>query len=279
MPKIAIITLGPEGAWETYVRQKLKVALELGIEAVFIPLDDADEKTLLKKIDEINHDSTFHGMIVQRPMPGSINKQTVTNAIAPEKDVDGFRSDSEFEVPVWLAVKRLLEESFSQLSVLCGRLSDSSSPISKPKNKKQIDWDRKTENREPITGLKFAVLGKGETAGGPAIRALKKLGAQLAVIDSKTQNTTEIIKSADVIITSVGKNGIINSRNIKPGAILIGVGTHVADGKLRGDYDESDIKEVAGAYTPTPGGVGPVNLSYLFENLIHAAEIQNQNTP
>ncbi len=249
-PKIAIITLGPEGAWETYVRQKLKVATELGIEAVFIPLGGADEKSLLKKIEEINQDKSFHGMIVQRPMPGVINKKTVTDAIAPEKDVDGFQENSKFEVPVWLATKRLIEVSLAELGT----------------KKKWSEFN-------------FVILGKGETAGAPAIKALKKLGAEPMVIDSKTRNPNDLIKNADIVITSVGKSRVINKSNIKPGVILIGVGTHVAneDGKLHGDYEESEIENLAGSYTPTPGGVGPVNLSYLFQNLVEAAEAQIKN--
>ena len=243
VPKIAIITLRSEASWETYVRQKLKVAQELGIEAALIYLADASEQKLLNKIEEINQDASFHGIIVQRPMPASINKHAVTNAISPEKDVDGFGENSPFEVPVWLAVKRLIEQSLKEMD----------------SNK---NWDE----------LNFVVLGKGETAGGPTIKGLKKLGASVQVIDSKTQNPGEIIKTADVVISSVGKSGAINTLNIKPGAILIGVGTHTEDSKLLGDYPNEEAEKIAGAYTPTPGGVGPVNLSYLFWNLVEAAQ-------
>ncbi len=244
-PKLAIITLGPEGAWETYVRQKIKTAAELGIEAVFIPLADASEQMLLKKIEEINRDASFHGVIVQRPMPETISKQTVTDAISPEKDIDGFRSDSKFEVPVWLATKKLIEESF-----------------------KQLDIDK------PWKDFSFVVIGKGETAGGPAIKSLKKMGVSANVIDSKTENPEAILKRADIVITSAGKSNVVSAQNIKKGVILIGVGTHVEEGKLRGDYNQEEIEEIAGSYTPTPGGVGPVNLAYLFSNLIEAARNQ-----
>lgn len=244
-PKIAIITLGPEKSWEFYVRQKVKVAQELGIEAMLIPMAEAEEQTLLDKIGEINGDSGFHGVIVQRPMPDRIDKQLVTSAIAPEKDIDGFREDSMFEVPVWLAAKRLTEESLKELGI-------------------RSEWNK----------LNFVVIGKGETAGGPVIKGLKNLGAEAAIIDSKTENPSEIIKKADIVITCAGKQGIVNSGNIKKGAMLIGVGTRGEDGKLRGDYEESDIENIAGSYTPTPGGVGPVNLSYLFMNLIVATESQ-----
>ncbi|HVZ66843.1 MAG TPA: bifunctional 5,10-methylenetetrahydrofolate dehydrogenase/5,10-methenyltetrahydrofolate cyclohydrolase [Patescibacteria group bacterium] len=258
-PKIAIITLGDESSWEAYVAQKLKVAAELGIEAELINLKDANQENLLTKIAEINDDNSYHGIIVQRPMPANINKEVITNAILPGKDVDGFRSDSPFEVPVWMAVKRILEETRST-NPPAGRQGHES-------------WKK----------LNFVVLGKGETAGGPIIRGLRKLEIEPKIIDSKTENRTEILKNADVIITCVGKREVIKPTDIMPGVTLIGVGTHGEDlpaGRqveskrvIRGDYLSHEVEEIAGFYTPTPGGVGPINLSYLFSNLIQAATI------
>ena len=255
VPKIAIITLGAEGSWESYVKQKLKVAEELGITAVLINLKDADEEKLLKTVAEIDSDPKYHGLIVQRPMPASISREKVVNAISAEKDTDGFRPDSRCGVPVWLAAKKLMEVSL-----------------------KETGLDEKRNE------LKFVVIGKGETAGGPTAKGLIKMGIVPTVIDSKTENPEEILKKADVIITCVGRSGVIKPEQIKPGVILIGVGTHneegppgpinghVEAGRLRGDYVDSEIENIAGSYTPTPGGIGPVNLTYLFTNLIDATE-------
>lgn len=245
VPKIAIITLGPEVSWETYVRQKIKVARELGIKAVLINLEEADEEKLLQTVREIDKDPNYHGIIVQRPISSHFDRERVVNAISPEKDVDGFRSDSKFEVPVWLAVKRILNES---------RIMN------------QESWDK----------LNFAVLGKGETAGGPVIRGLRKMGLEPNIIDSQTKDRDEVLKDADVIISCVGKSDIIKADQIKKGVILIGVGIRGEDRAVKGDYNEQEIEKIAGSYTSTPGGVGPVNLSYLFKNLIEAAKIQNQ---
>ncbi len=240
-PKIAIITLGDESSWENYVRQKLRVAGELGIKAVLLNLEDADENLLLQTIHEIDSDPKYHGIIVQRPMPSSISREKVIDAISPEKDIDGFRPDSLFEVPVWMAVKEILESRIL--------------------------------NHELWKDLHFVVLGKGETAGGPIAHGLAKMRIEPQIIDSQTENRDEILKSADVIISCVGKSGVINSENIKPGSVIIGVGTHSEDGKIRGDYVESEVEKSVKAYTPTPGGVGPVNLSFLFTNLVKAAEM------
>lgn len=251
-PKIAIITLGDESSWESYVSQKLKVADLLGIKAVLINLADSDEKTLLKTIHEIDVDPLYHGIIVQRPMPTNISREKVIEAISASKDIDGFRPDSPFEVPVWLAVRRLLEQSLAQSSKLLPR--------------------GKAGKAQSLGELKFAVLGKGETAGGPIARGLKRMGIEPKIIDSKTENPKSILKKADVIISAVGKSRVVVPENLKSGVVLIGVGTHNEDGKIRGDYRAIEIESVAKNFTTTPGGVGPVNLAYLFSNLVTAAE-------
>ncbi len=132
-------------------------------------------------------------------------------------------------------------------------------------NKKDsfLDWLRKQ---------KIAVIGKGETAGRPIIDLLIEKKTKPEVIDSKTPNKEKILKEADIIITAVGKT-ILTSKQIKKGVILIGVGLYSNEnGKLRGDYDNSDVENVASFYSPTPGGVGPVNVACLIENLVKAAE-------
>lgn len=252
-PKIAIITLGPESSWESYVIQKLKVAAELGIKTDHINLSDEEESLLFQIIERVNNDPSINGLIVQRPFPPSVDKMKVTGAIAHQKDVDGFRENSSYKVPVWLAVKLLVEKSLEELAI-----------------------------KKPMSQLNFAVLGKGETAGMPTIQGLRKIGIEPEIIDSKTQNRTEILKEADVVISCVGKSRVVRASELKPGVVLIGVGTHGEDlpaGRqvekrrvLKGDYDEEEIKKIAGAYTPTPGGVGPVNLSFLFNNLLKAAK-------
>ncbi len=241
-PKIAIITLGAEDSWQTYVAQKVKVADELGIKAVVLNLEDADQEKLLKVIEEINLDPAYHGIIVQRPMPAMIDRTTIVNSISNDKDVDGFREDSKFEVPVWLAVGKLLSYALKELN-----------------------------KNSDLGSYSITVLGKGETAGGPIRRALLSLNAHVKLVDSKTADPDQIIRNSDIVISCVGKSGVVNSLNLKPGAILIGVGTHGEDGKLRGDYDQNEIEQIAAAFTPTPGGVGPVNLTYLFSNLVQAA--------
>ena len=249
-PKIAIITLGDEESWSTYVGAKLRLAEKLGINAELINLKDSDEKTLLATIDELNNDTSCNGLIVQRPFPQKYDREKIIYAIKKEKDIDGFRSDSPFAVPVWLAV----EEIITHIEKLLDATEIHNSPI-----------------RQAIS-----VIGKGETAGKPIINGLKKIGLFPKIIDSSTKDRKEILKKSKIIISAVGKENVVDPEFLSQGVILIGVGIHRnADGKLAGDYDEAQIEHVASFYTPTPGGIGPLNLAYLFQNLLSAASAQN----
>lgn len=252
-PKIGIITVGVDTVWKAYVGRKRKLAEELEIQTEMANVDE-DEKTLLETIRKFNEDKSIHGFIVQRPFTNLINKDLIINAINPEKDIDGFRKDSPFEVPVWLAVERILKE----ISCLSRSHLDKGHTLA--------EW---------MKNKRVVVIGKGETGGKPSIEGLRKLGVNPHVVDSKTENKSEILRDADIIISATGKNRVVEAKDLKPGVILVGIGIHRdEDGKLRGDYDEKAIENIAGFYTPTPGGVGPLNLAFLFKNLIKAVELK-----
>jgi methylenetetrahydrofolate dehydrogenase (NADP+)/methenyltetrahydrofolate cyclohydrolase len=117
------------------------------------------------------------------------------------------------------------------------------------------------------------VIGKGETAGQPIINYFREREIEPVVIDSKTENKNEILSKADIIVSAVGKREVINSNDLKNGVILIGVGLSPDDqGKTQGDFDEEELEQIASFYTSTPGGVGPVNVALLLENLVEAAQ-------
>lgn len=243
-PKIAILTLGSEEAWNTYVGQKIKLAKRLGLKSTLINIGHPNEEELVDCIDKLNHNDNVTGIIVQRPMPSSISIDKIISAIDPDKDIDGFRKDSKFGVPSFLAVKRIL------------------SYIATKQNSGLKKW---------LSEKRIVVIGKGETAGMPAIKGLRSLGINPQIIDSKTRDKKDILKKADIIISAVGKK-VIEKEGIKKDVILIGIGINKSNGKLKGDYDEDEIKKVASFYTSTPGGVGPLNLAYLFKNLIDAGK-------
>ena len=194
---------------------------------------------------------------MQRPAPEQISKDFLNEAVIPEKDVDGFHPESDFAAPVALAVEQILYIVFTLSEGQRDRDSFSSWLISKS----------------------ILVLGKGETAGTPIINHFHGRNAQVTVIDSKTEDPIGLIQNADIIISAVGKARIISPDLLRPEAILIGVGLHTEDGKLRGDYADREIEGNVSYFTPTPGGVGPVNVAMLLSNVVRAAEEQTESTP
>lgn len=263
IPGLAIVTLGDEASWKTYVNQKIRLAEKLGINSKLYTIENPDSKKLLKLLEILNNDNRIHGIIVQRPIPNTIDKTSVTNAIAPQKDIDGFQNDSPFQVPVRMAVERILKEVYRQEQKRLLLEESKGGTFTKKRVDTFSSW---------LHSKKIAVIGKGETAGFPIIKKLKRKGIHPIVIDSKTSAFGSILIQADVIISAVGKT-ILKKEFLKKGVALIGVGIgRGEDGKLRGDYNEEDIRHIASYYTPTPGGVGPVNLAYLFKNLVEAAK-------
>jgi methylenetetrahydrofolate dehydrogenase (NADP+)/methenyltetrahydrofolate cyclohydrolase len=249
IPTVAVILIGDVKSSNIYVRQKELKAQGIGAATKIFRFNEtvANEEieTLIKKLD---NDPKIHGIILQRPAPQTIQVKRLEELISPVKEIDGFGKDSLYTVPVAAAVFEILGEIF-------GNLNEEESFSAWLKSKKIV------------------AIGKGETAGQPIIDYFQKNGVEPTIIDSKTENKSEIIKNADIIISAVGKRGIISIDELKHGVILIGVGLSADDlGKTQGDYNESELEQIAAFYTPTPGGVGPVNVALLLENLVRACE-------
>ncbi len=248
IPHLYIITFGFDASTQSYLKQKLLRAGEVGAKITIkrFTKNVASEK-VYKLIEKLNKDKKVHGIIVQRPLTKNLNEERVSNSISLEKDVDGFHPHSPFATPVALAVIKLIEQTLQHENI-----------------------------HEFLKSKKIAILGKGVTAGGPTIKLFKKLGIKINVIDTKTKNKEKILKTSGVIISAVGKK-VITSNFLKKGVILIGIGMHTENGKLKGDYDEEDIAKKTSFYSPTPGGVGPVNVTMLIKNLIEATENQTNS--
>jgi methylenetetrahydrofolate dehydrogenase (NADP+) / methenyltetrahydrofolate cyclohydrolase len=244
-PTLAIIIVGENPASLSYVRQKELKAKSIGIETITTNLSEKiPTKELIKTIQQFNDDDNVHGIIVQQPLPQNINLKNITNTIDPQKDVDGFHPNSKFQMPIAIAVLKILEEV---------RVS---TPGVEPRF---TDW---------LRNKNIVIFGKGETGGKPIINALQKMGINPSIIDSKTEKPKEIAKKADIIISAVGKSNIIDPKMLKQNVILIGIGQHKEGDKMIGDFDEEKIKNIASFYTPTPGGVGPIDVSMLLKNLV-----------
>lgn len=247
VPTMAVILISDNPASLSYIKQKQKAAESIGAKVILDQLsDDINVETLKQVIEKYNTNPHVHGLILQRPVPAHIESAQMYRYISANKDVDGFVPGSPFKVPVAAAVTATLKKVLHTV-----------------KGVNFYDW---------LRSKKIAVIGRGESAGKPIADMFLKDGCKVEIVHSKTNNPDEIIKSADIVVSCVGKANIVRHDNIKKDSILISVGLWRDQvGKLHGDYEEDDIKDTAGFYTPTPGGMGPVNVACLMENLVKAS--------
>ncbi len=251
IPHLAVVRVGDNPETTSYVTQKEKKGKEIGIVvSVYSHLDSVSQETLHETIDFLQKDESIHGVILQLPIPDRLDTKKCIERIRPEKDVDGFVSGSPFTVPIAAAITKLLEI---------------------PMMKDALETEE--SYNEWLQRHTILVMGKGPTGGLPIIHELQKRGIEPLVIDSHTPHPEELTKKADIIITAVGKRGVLTKEMVKNDVILLNVGmTRGDDEKFVGDYNDEDMKDIASWYTPTPGGVGPVNVACLLENVVVAAE-------
>lgn len=236
-PNLAIILAGEDPASEIYVSYKLKAAKEIGIEANVFRFSKDQYQDCIKKISELSFDSKISGIIIQHPVFPGWDFESLLQKIDPKKDVDGFLPSSSYSGATALGVWEMLGE-FAKIE---GCLSA----------------------EEFLKGKKVVLLGKGRAAGRPTMHLFESKGVEYTLIDSKTQNPDEIIKTSDVVISAVGKRHIIHERNIKQGSFTIGVGSH--------DVDEEQIALKAKLYCPNIGGIGPLTVACLLRNVVLSA--------
>jgi len=255
-PHLVVLLVGENPASVAYVTQKQKKGEEIGAKVTVLKYKTSvTTEELEEKVKLLNNDPFVHGILIQRPLPEQIDVEKLELLTDPQKDIDGFHPDSPYTLPLPLAVKKILEEVHS--------LTTKQKP---------------SEFKKWLSKQTIVLLGKGPTGGGPIIEYFKKLAVTPTVIDSKTKEPEKIMKQADIIISAVGRKNTVKAENIKQEAILISVGINRDENnKLHGDYDVSQIENIASYYTPTPGGVGPINVAMLWENLLTATERQTQN--
>jgi methylenetetrahydrofolate dehydrogenase (NADP+) / methenyltetrahydrofolate cyclohydrolase len=276
-PHLVVILVGEHPASVAYVRQKQKNGEEIGAKVTILNYKtDVTTEELEEKVKLLDIDPFVHGILIQRPLPDHVDVDKLELLTDPQKDIDGFHPDSPYTLPLPLAVVKILEEVFllqkNQNTQKTGisknlklRKSNKSNTLSFPSFQK---W---------LQSQDIALLGKGPTGGGPIIEYLKTLNVTLQLIDSKTKNPDAILKKADIVISAVGREHTIKPEQLKKGVILISVGINRSkENKLHGDYDEEAIQNISSYYTPTPGGVGPVNVAMLWENLLTATEKQTR---
>ncbi len=251
-PGLAVILVGEDSASKVYVRNKKKCCDELGIfSKEFCFPENTSEKEILDLIEKLNHDEKINGILVQLPLPSHINQKVITESILPEKDVDAFHSST---------IGNLLTNHTKLLPCTPAGIIE-------------------IFHRENIslTGKHCVVIGRSNIVGKPLAFMLINEDATVTICHSKTKNLSEICKSADIIICAVGKAKFLNRNMIKKGAVIIDVGINRDEnGKICGDVDFDDVKNIASAITPVPGGVGPMTIAMLMKNTITATKIQNK---
>ena len=249
--KLAVIMVGDDPASKVYVRNKSRACEDVGIEyEEYLLESNITQKELIDLIEKLNQDNTVNGILLQSPIPSNLDINEAFRTIAPEKDVDGFN-------PVNVGKLVLNQDTF----VSC-------TPYGIMKMFEEYNID--------LSGKNVVILGRSNIVGKPLIHCCLNKNATVTTCHSKTQNIKEISSKADVLISAIGKAYFVTADMVKENAVVIDVGINRLDnGKITGDVDFENVKEKASYITPVPGGVGPMTIAMLMNNVIKATKRQN----
>ncbi len=247
-PGLAVVLVGHDPASEIYVRSKIKTCGELGIYSEKVtPPDTVSTEELLGVIEGLNEREEIDGILVQMPLPSQVDKQRVLVSVHPDKDVDGFH-------PV--NVGNLVANH-------PGPRACTPAGIMEMLRRYEI----------PVAGKNAVVVGRSDIVGKPMALLLLHQNATVTICHSKTADLPGVCRRADILVAAMGRPAFITADFIQPGATVIDVGMNrKPDGKLIGDVDPEAVAQLAGAYTPVPGGVGPLTIAMLMANTVEAAE-------
>ena len=260
-PGLAVVLVGTDPASEVYVRMKGKKCEELGMHSVTVVMpENTSEADLLKKVSELNKDSSIHGFLVQLPLPSHIDEKKVINAIDPKKDVDCFH-------PVNVGKMLIGEPDF---------LPATPAGVQQMLIRSGVD----------TKGKHVVVVGRSNIVGKPMMAMMVQKGdgadSTVTVVHSRTKDLPSITRQADILIVAIGKANFITADMVKKGVVVIDVGTNRIDDpsspkgtKLVGDVEFEGVKNKASKITPVPGGVGPMTICMLMANTVAAAEKAN----
>ena len=247
-PKLAVIMVGNDKASEVYVRNKSKACNEIGIEfEEFLLPEETKREELLNLIQTLNERVDVHGILLQSPIPKHLDIREAFNTIDYRKDVDGFH-------PINVGKLAIGENSF----VSC-------TPAGVMRMLKEYNID--------VEGKRAVVIGRSNIVGKPLIQLLLNANATVTTCHSKTQNIAELTKQADILVAALGKPKFVGKEMVKEGAVVIDVGINrTEEGKIVGDVDFENVEPLTSYITPVPGGVGPMTIAMLMENVVKAAK-------
>jgi methylenetetrahydrofolate dehydrogenase (NADP+)/methenyltetrahydrofolate cyclohydrolase len=256
-PTLAAVLVGNDPASEVYVRNKITGCDQVGLNSRMFRLPaETSQDELLELVARLNKakDEPVHGILVQLPLPAHIDVARVLQAVSPLKDVDGFHPEN---------VGRLVQGH--PRFVPCT-----------PYGIQQL----LVRNGIEIAGRRVVVVGRSETVGKPMGLLLMQRGpggdATVTICHSKTPDLGSVTRQADILIVAIGRQQMITADMVKPGAVVVDVGMHRTAGGMVGDVDFAPVSQVAGAITPVPGGVGPLTVTMLLVNTLHAARLQQR---
>lgn len=257
VPGLATVLVGENPASATYVRMKQKRCAEVGIRSIGHNLpEDISQEDLEKLVGDLNANPEVNGILVQLPLPGHLDEEAVLNTIDLGKDVDGFH-------PV--NIGRLAMKGRNPLFIPCTPYG-----IMVLLEKSGVE----------ISGSEAVVLGRSNIVGLPVAMLLQKANATVTICHSRTKDLAAHTREADILVAAIGRREMVTGDMVKPGAAIIDVGINQKEDptkkrgyRLVGDVDFDSAKEVAGAITPVPGGVGPMTIAMLLKNTLHAAEM------
>ena len=251
-PHLAVILVGEDSASQIYVNIKHKTCERLGIKSTVVNLPDSTtEEELIEKVRELNNDKDVNAILIQLPLPAHINTNNCIKEISPIKDVDGFTPEN------------------------LGAILRGQEPYAYPCTPFGILTILKRYNIQ-ISGKHAVIVGCSNIVGKPVSLMLLKENATVTMCHSKTEHLEEITRTADILISATGKR-VITKGMVKKGATVIDVGIiRNTEGKLEGDVDFEEVKDVAGYITPVPGGVGPMTIASLMKNTLHLFYKQEQ---
>lgn len=249
-PGLAVLLVGEDPASLVYVRNKKRACEEVGITSFpYLLSKDIPEEALLQLISSLNEDKRVHGALVQLPLPEHIRESQVIETISPDKDVDGFHPFN---------VAKLF----------------SSTPCMVPCTPQGI-MELLEKNGIRLANKRVVIIGSSYIVGKPLALLMLNRGALVTLCHKYTQGLKEITRQGDILVTAVGRAGLVTAEMVKAGAVVIDVGISFVDGRTLGDVDFEGVSQKAAALTPVPGGVGPLTVTMLLKNTLLAYKAQN----
>ena len=246
VPGLAVIILGNNAASKIYVKSKIRACEKTGILSREIILDEnISEEELINEIEKLNNDKNINGILVQLPLPPHINEKKICEAISVKKDVDGFKAENLGKI--------MLGDDDGFISC---------TPQGIIYIIDQLNMD--------LHGKNVVVVGRSNIVGKPVASLLINKGATTTVCNSKTKDLAGILRKADIIVIAIGKAKFLTKDMVKEGAVVIDVGINRVDGKICGDVDYENVKDIVSHITPVPGGVGPMTIAMLLKNTVKA---------